>query len=423
MRRLPRPEKKRLLDLRATAEPVDGLELFGEWARSTNDQNRLSAFDEGDNRDGAYHTGIRLKPLALDVGGVSLGRLSGKAERRFRGEHFASFVRTRPIEFGRKWNLPSERIGATGGVRRAGDETVDEASLRLGFLDDSEVTAEVGRLMLGEAFRGLRRAGRVRLDEAGWPRLDYHAKLVTSRDALEGALLDEDDPLSENNKDAGDGDDGPRGAEQIDGRWQPLERAVKVRGLYRAQTERAPLLEETYVQVGPERGHYVWEDQDDDGLVQNDEFLPERTPNERGHLRAALPAERLAPVGRQRGGAPACESDARPPLARGRRPLAAPPREDRDADDRRDPRGEPYRRAGGRVPPRPEWISAPGRYEAGPPAPGAARDALSRRHRLRAGPVRQPGARAETTWPPGPSRPFARSGRRRAVTAQVAAGA
>jgi len=442
VRRLPRPEKKRLLDLRATAEPVDGLELFGEWARSTNDQNRFSAFDEGDNRDGAYHTGIRLKPLALDVGGVSLGRLSGKAERRFRGEHFASFVRTRPIEFGRKWNLPSERIGATGGVRRAGDETVDEASLRLGFLDDSEVTAEVGRLMLGEAFRGLRRAGRVQLDEAGWPRLDYHAKLVTSRDALEGALLDEDDPLpendplSENNKDVGGGDDGPRGAEQIDGRWlrqrgalwqpllggdlvprleieqerrrqrvagpdapddsltrrsfsflevrpsvtfrpsetlragtevefrtedealagrlrdastawtvqtnaayepsdaldvegrigyrwrrvqdafrekggrqgtssllaqvegrwQPLERAVKVRGLYRAQTERAPLLEETYVQVGPERGHYVWEDQDDDGLVQNDEFLPERTPNEGTYVQRYRPSDSLQSV-------------------------------------------------------------------------------------------------------------------------------
>ena len=428
VRRLPRPQQQRLFDVHGALEPVDGIELFGEWARSSHDRNRFSDLDEGDNQGAAYHTGVRLKPLALRLGGFVLGRLSGTAERRFRGQHFTSFVRTRPVEFGRKWNLPRERIGATGGVRGAGDETVDEAALRLAFLDDSELAAEVGRLTLGEAFRGVRRAGRVRVEEAGWPRLDYRAELVTSRDRLAGASsggggLDEgvgDDRLPSTEEETVDGrwwrqrlalwkpllqetliprleieherrrqqeagtdrltrrsfsfvemrpnvtfrhaDELRAGAEvafrteqealegdlreastawtvqtnaayepsdaldvegrigyryrrvaeafrerdgrqgtssllaQVDARWQPLGRAVEVRARYRAQTERTPLLEETYLRAGPARGQYTWEDDNDDGLVQTDELLPERTPNEGTYVRRYVPSDSLQSV-------------------------------------------------------------------------------------------------------------------------------
>jgi hypothetical protein len=437
-RQLPRPQQQRLLDVHGQFEPVDGVEIFGEWARSVNDQNRFSDLDEGNDRDRAYHTGVRLTPLALEVGGLSLGRLRGAVERRFRGQHFSSFVRTRPVEFGRKWNLPAERVSGTGGVRGAGDETIDEARLRLDVGKGSSVRAEVGRLTLGEAFRGVRRVGRLRLEEAGWPRLDYRAERVTSRDRLTG-FVPRDEPFAdepggpggERQPAPGENIDGrwlrqrgalwkpllggdlvPRlevdqerrlqrvtqrasgtapaqrdslarrsfsfvevrpnvtfrpsdalsaGAEvefrtedealggdlqkassawtvqtnasyepsenlnvggrvgyrhrrvtdafresgrkgtssllaQVEGRWRPLDRAVEVRGLYRAQTERTPTLQELYVRVGPERGQYTWEDSNDDGLVQTDELLPERTPNEGAYVRRYVPSDSLQAV-------------------------------------------------------------------------------------------------------------------------------
>lgn len=42
---------------------------------------------------------------------------------------------------------------------------------------------------------------------------------------------------------------------------------------YEANTERRALLQETYVEVGPEIGQYVWDDLNGDGTQQVDEFF------------------------------------------------------------------------------------------------------------------------------------------------------
>jgi len=66
--------------------------------------------------------------------------------------------------------------------------------------------------------------------------------------------------------------------------------------LYEANTERRALLQETYIEVGPELGQYVWIDLNGDGVQQVDEFFPEVTPNEGTFIRQFVPSDDLLPV-------------------------------------------------------------------------------------------------------------------------------
>lgn len=66
--------------------------------------------------------------------------------------------------------------------------------------------------------------------------------------------------------------------------------------LYEANTERRALLQETYIEVGPELGQYVWIDLNGDGIQQIDEFFPEVTPNEGTFIRQFVPSDELLPV-------------------------------------------------------------------------------------------------------------------------------
>ena len=56
------------------------------------------------------------------------------------------------------------------------------------------------------------------------------------------------------------------------------------------------MLQEAYIEVGPELGQYVWIDSNDDGVQQIDEFFPELSPNEGIFVRQYLPSDNLFPV-------------------------------------------------------------------------------------------------------------------------------
>ena len=190
--RLPQPTQQRLFDVQAAVDPLPGVTLFGEWARSLNDQNRLSSLDAADNRDEAYTAGLRVAPVPLDVGRRSLGTLSADVQREQRGTHFVTFNPVRPLDFARTWNLERRGSGLTTALSNAGDETTDEATLAWAWTERSRVSADVGRLTVGDAFESWRRGGRVQLSEPGVPRLDLRTTLVTSSDRLantEGAWL------------------------------------------------------------------------------------------------------------------------------------------------------------------------------------------------------------------------------------------
>ncbi|MFY0684557.1 MAG: hypothetical protein JXR20_08395 [Balneola sp.] len=66
--------------------------------------------------------------------------------------------------------------------------------------------------------------------------------------------------------------------------------------LYEVNTQRQALLQETFIEVGPEIGQYVWDDVNNDGVEQLDEFFLELTPNEGTYIRQFLPSDELFPV-------------------------------------------------------------------------------------------------------------------------------
>ncbi|MEM1271727.1 MAG: hypothetical protein AAGI08_16890, partial [Bacteroidota bacterium] len=105
VRLLPKPKLQRLVDLNGAFEVLPGLEVFGEWAESGNEMNRMSQLDAGDDIGRALLAGIRLTPTEIDIGGRDIGTLSAQVRRRTAETEFEAFGRTRAVEFNRKWNL------------------------------------------------------------------------------------------------------------------------------------------------------------------------------------------------------------------------------------------------------------------------------------------------------------------------------
>ena len=83
---------------------------------------------------------------------------------------------------------------------------------------------------------------------------------------------------------------------KLSGVWRPLARSIQANVLYDGMTERSPVLQEIYIRTGPEIGQFVWEDGNEDGLVQIDEMLPERLPNEGSYVRTYIPSDTLVSV-------------------------------------------------------------------------------------------------------------------------------
>jgi hypothetical protein len=181
---LPAPTRKRLIDLTGSVTPVSGVEVFGEWAGSLNDQNRFSERDAADDRGRAYTLGVRLAPQSLDVGDTDLGTVSGHVRRQQRGQNFVTFDQTRPIEYGRQWNLSRSGSGLPGRFRDRGHETIDEGQVTVDWGGGSSLTAGLGRLAIGSAFASERQRARLSVEESGWPRLSVQSVAITSTDRL-----------------------------------------------------------------------------------------------------------------------------------------------------------------------------------------------------------------------------------------------
>ena len=403
VRLLPKPKQQRLLDLRGGFEPFKGIEFFGEWAQSLNDENRFSDVDATDDLGEAYIGGFRLKPLELSSGETNLGTLSAEFRRRFTGDHFATFDRSRPIEFARRWNLDARTTGFGGGTVQADDETIDEAQVEWAVTPRSSFKAETGRIRLSDTFSGTRQALSLQAGEERLPRLSYRLESIRSDDEIrqeDGSWLRQlgriEQPLLQGrlvprfefeqerrrqrvmgtdslaspsiafieyrpgvawqtegvelgglvelrNEDLwADGDlrdasrawtiesqfkirpgktlstEGSIGyrirrfteffrvekkqqnRESVvlrwNGRLQPFQKAVDVKWLYEGLTERTPVQQEIYVRTGPELGEFVWEDANGDGVIQIDEFIPERTQDEGNYVRTYIPSDSLQSI-------------------------------------------------------------------------------------------------------------------------------
>lgn len=400
---LPSPTRKRLVDVTGSIEPVPGMEVFAEWAQSVNDENRFSDLDSQNDFGGASVAGLRVESQSLEIGGATLGDISGEVQRRRRGQNFETFDQTRPIQYGRRWNLSRGGSGLPERFRNRGDETVEEGEGRFNWGTGSTVEGEVGRLRVGEAFEAARWRGRLAVEEEGWPRVSLRNVSITSTDRLEqidGSWLRQQgtvrqplfsgrleprvevereirrqevqgtDSLSgdsfqflelrpgvfyeqgtvrattslEYRTEDGVADGTFRDASQtwtaetdvafdpeapyqasvrggvrqrevtdffrrteqrretesvilqLEGQARPLDRAIDARLFYDAATERTPVQREVFVQTTPARGQFIWRDENDDGVQQIDEFVPETTPNEGTYVQRFVPSDTLESV-------------------------------------------------------------------------------------------------------------------------------
>ena len=399
IRILPKPTNHNVLDFSGRLELLRGVELFGEWARSFNDENRFSSLDSQDDVGYAYKGGLRIKNIPLYFGFPEKGYIAVEASRRQIGKHFESFNRIRPIEFGRKWNLNPGVLSAIGEPDITEDELVEELITQVYLNPTLYLSGEAGRIGLGDLFDGQRYAvesgggnrynyiaewiqseDRMRSEDGAWfrqrgfvsqpfgmsrltarvefeqerreqeamnsdsllalseaftelrPGLTWNSRGVETafnvefrkeKDSAEGRLRDAAvsrtyqstfaiRPGSEFDT---DGSIGYRVKEFTDffrvnerredtesllirwnTRWRPWKRAVDITTRYEASTERTPTQQEIYIQTGPELGQYVWEDTNQDGAIQIDEFLPERTPNEGTYIQTFVPSDSLSSI-------------------------------------------------------------------------------------------------------------------------------
>jgi hypothetical protein len=78
--------------------------------------------------------------------------------------------------------------------------------------------------------------------------------------------------------------------------YRPWNRFLDLLLFYEINTESRALLQETFIEVGPEIGQYIWEDLNNDGVQQIDEFFPAPIPGEGIYVKQFIPSDELFPV-------------------------------------------------------------------------------------------------------------------------------
>lgn len=385
-RKLPAPEEQRMVALNSSFDLTENVSLFGEWAVSGFDQNRFSGLDDGDNNDFSYLSGVRITQLRSE-----LGAISASFTRRYSGERFQYFERTKEVEFNRKWNIARD-------IQTR--ETINEAMLEIQPFSSTSITGEYGLINRSD-FKGYRQGAKLVSSEPGVLNLNYTQDWIQSEDEIlnqkgnwfrqigsigkqinsnwipyldfeqekrveksqqTDSLLNssfsfyelgpgirfssstvqadlsmvfrsEKDLLNNNleNQSAateqrlkvdfrpndffGTKNEITLRSKNFTPDFEELGRANR-RGLliksitdyetkteiwsgqlfYEVNTERTALLQEAYIEVGPELGQYVWIDSNEDGVQQIDEFFPELSPNEGIFVRQFLPSDNLLPI-------------------------------------------------------------------------------------------------------------------------------
>ena len=387
-RQLPAPQKQQMAAVNGQFQLTDKIELFGEWAASDFDANRFSSLDDNDNTDLAYESGMIVRNAASP-----LGEINARVSRRYSGERFRFFERTREVEFDRRWNISRTEQSK---------EAITEASLRISPAAKTEIGGEFG-LIERSGFKGIRQASSFSSDEANLLAVSYDQDWIQSDDRLlevegdwfrhsgslskglggEGvtvtpyisfeqerrlqwnSVTDSLNQMSENFYDIGPGlrlefNDLELDASialrkeqgvldnKLEDESEALEHRYRLsyspgdnfstsnevrlreknvsevfeasgntnrKGLlirsvtsystkssfidgelfYEANTRQQALLQETYIDVGPEIGQYVWDDLNNDGVQQVDEFFPEVSANEGTFIRQYLPSDELFP--------------------------------------------------------------------------------------------------------------------------------
>jgi len=103
-RTLPVPSGTALLDAGGTLRLGSALAFDGEVARSSRDQNLLSARDDADNGGMAARAALRLEPRAVSLFGRRLGSFRTTLSMRSRDDRFTALDRLDAAFEGERWN-------------------------------------------------------------------------------------------------------------------------------------------------------------------------------------------------------------------------------------------------------------------------------------------------------------------------------
>lgn len=163
LRLLPQPRRQQIFDVRAALEPISGLTVDAEWARSELDMNRLSSLDADDDAGNALRLGARFESPKFDLPLLLRSSLTAGLSRSRRDATFTTFDRVRSVEFSREWNLPFD-TPTTAGV--AGQSETITSSFAALTSDVGTARVEVGRLDLGETFVANRTVARAQSSDS-----------------------------------------------------------------------------------------------------------------------------------------------------------------------------------------------------------------------------------------------------------------
>ncbi len=167
-RRLPAPEQQQMVALTSSFSLSDKVELYGEWAASSFDQNRFSNLDDGDNNDFSYISGFRINEAESGI-----GKISASLQRRYSGERFEYFERTKEVEFNRRWNI-SRDIQT--------QESINEASLQIQPFENTTLKGEYGFINRSD-FQGYRQGAQLQSSENTF-NINYTQDWVRSEDEV-----------------------------------------------------------------------------------------------------------------------------------------------------------------------------------------------------------------------------------------------
>ncbi len=166
-RKLPAPQKQQMAAFKSSYLINKNTKLFGEWAISDIDKNRFSSLDDNDNADIAYTSGLQIENAQ-----TNFGKLNATISRRYSGDEFEYFERTRDVEFDRKWNI-SDITNSK--------EVINEASIGLNLTELTSVSGEYG-FIERNGFKSQRQAAHFISAEEDKIQISYNQDWVSSKD-------------------------------------------------------------------------------------------------------------------------------------------------------------------------------------------------------------------------------------------------
>jgi len=118
VRFLAMPQQHRVLNLNTDVSVTRSLNIRGEFAASTFDPNRLAPAGISDGS--AYTLGMAFTPKQNSIAGIDVGDVDLQLRLRQRQAEFRPLDRAENVEFGREWDVATERTS---------DERIGELSL------------------------------------------------------------------------------------------------------------------------------------------------------------------------------------------------------------------------------------------------------------------------------------------------------